>query len=69
MVGVAEHDLCTDVLQVQRRESALDGGGGGNVLKRGGLYGAVHGDEFTAARGTFLFDEAVRHESFSPYPK
>ena len=31
MVGVAQHDLGTDVFQIQRRQTAFDGGGGGNV--------------------------------------
>ena len=36
MVGVAQHDLGTDVFQIQRRQTAFDGGGGGNILVKKG---------------------------------
>ena len=45
MVGVAEHDLRADVLQVMGRQAALDGAGGGNILECGGLHRAVYGLE------------------------
>ena len=45
MVGVAEHDLRTDVLQVMGRQAALDGTGGGNILECGCLHRAVYGLE------------------------
>ena len=64
MVGVAQHDLGTDVFQIQRRQTAFDGGGGGNVLECGGLHGAVHRSKFAATGGTFLFDKAVRHRFY-----
>ena len=64
MIGVAQHDLCADILEIQRRKTALDGSGRGNILERGGLYRTVDRGKLTAAGGTFLFDKAVRHRYY-----
>ena len=64
MIGVAQHDLCADILEIQRRQTALDGSGRGNILERGGLYRTVDRGKLTAAGGTFLFDKAVRHRYY-----
>ena len=61
VVGVAQHDLRADVLEIQRRKPALDGGGGGNVLEGGGLHSTVYRSKFATAGGSLLFDKAVRH--------
>ena len=67
MIGVAQHDLCADVLEVQRRQTALDGGSRGDILERRGLDRAVHRGKFAAAGSPFLFDKAVRHSFLSPF--
>ena len=67
MIGIAQHDLCADILEIQRRQAALDGGGCGDVLERRGLYRTVDRGKLTAAGGTFLFDKAVRHRFLSPF--
>ena len=67
MIGIAQHDLCADILEIQRRQAALDGGGCGDVLERRGLYRTVDRGKLTAASGTFLFDKAVRHRFLSPF--
>ena len=64
MVGVAQHDLCADVLEVERRQPALDGRRRSDVLERGGLDSAVYRGKFTAARSPLLFDKAVRHRFY-----
>ena len=61
MIGVAQHDLRTDVFQIQRGQAAFDGGGGGNVLERGGLNCAVDGGELAAAGSALLLDKTVWH--------
>ena len=60
MVGVAQHDLCADVLQVMGRQAALDGTRGGHILESRGLHRAVHGFEFAPPGIVFLFQELVR---------
>ena len=42
VVGVAEHDLGADLLQVMGGQAALDGAGGGDILERRRLDGAVY---------------------------
>ena len=64
MIGIGQHDLCADILEIQRRQAALDGGGCGDVLERRGLYSTVDRGKLTAAGGTFLFDKAVRHRYY-----
>ena len=69
MVGVAEHDLRTDVLQVMGRQAALDGAGGGNILECGGLHRAVYGLELAPPGVVLLLEQLVgrqrRHNIFS----
>ena len=57
MVGVAEHDLGADLLEVLGGQPALDGAGGRHVLERGGLHRAVDGAKFAPAGGVLLFQE------------
>ena len=68
MVGVAEHDLRTNVLQVMGRQAALDGAGGGNILERGGLHRAVYGLELAPPGIVLLLEQLVgrqrRHNIF-----
>lgn len=47
VVGVAEHHLGADLLQILRGQAALDGTGGGNILESRGLHRAMHGLELT----------------------
>ena len=68
MVGVAEHDLRTDVLQVMGRQAALDGAGGGNILECGGLHRAVYSLELAPPGVVLLLEQLVgrqrRHNVF-----
>ena len=57
VVGVAEHDLGADLLEVLGGQPALDGAGGRHVLERGGLHRAVDGAKFAPAGGVLLFQE------------
>ena len=59
MVGVAQHDLCADIFQILRRQAALDGTGGGNVLEGRGLHRAVHGFELAPPGVMFLLEQGV----------
>ena len=51
MVGVAEHYLGADLLQILRGQAALDGTGGGNILEGRGLHRAVHRSSRTHPAG------------------
>ena len=68
VVGVAEHDLRTDILQVLCRQAALDGTCRCDVLERRGLHGAVHGLELAPPGVVLLLEELVggqrRHKRF-----
>ena len=57
VVGVAEHHLGADLLQILRGQAALDGTGGGNILESRGLHRAVHGLEFTPPGVVFLLEQ------------
>ena len=59
MVSVAEHDLCADVLEILRRQAALDGTRRGNILERGSLHRAVHGLELAPPGVVLLLEELV----------
>ena len=59
VVGVAQHDLRADILQILRRQAALDGTGGGNVLEGRGLHRAVHGFELAPPGVVFLLEQGV----------
>ena len=61
VVGVAQHHLAANVLQVKGGQTALDGGGGGHVHERGRLHRAVHRFKLPPACGVLGFDQAVRH--------
>ena len=68
MVGVAQHDLRADILQILCRQAALDGTCGGNVLEGRGLYRAVHGLKFAPPGVVFLLEQGVgcqRRHGFS----
>ena len=68
MVGIAQHDLRADILQILRRQAALDGTGGSNVLEGRGLHRAVHGFELTPPGVVLLLEQLVgrqrRHNIF-----
>ena len=68
MVGVAKHDLCTDVLQVVSGQTALDRASGRNILECGRLYRAVHSLELTPPGVVLLLEQLVgrqrRHNIF-----
>ena len=65
MIGIAQHDLRADVLQVKGRQSALDGAGCGNIHESRGLYRAVHRLENAAAGMALLFEQTIWHEVWS----
>ena len=62
MVGVAQHHLCADVLQILCRQAALDGACRSNVLESGCLHRAVHGLELTPPGIVFLLEELVSRQ-------
>ena len=62
MVGVAQHHLCADVLQILCRQAALDGACRSNVLESGCLHRAVHGLELTPPGIEFLLEELVSRQ-------
>ena len=62
MVGVAEHNLGADILEIERRQSAFDGCGRCDVHERRSLHRTMHGFEFTAACAALLFDQTIRHK-------
>ena len=51
MVGVAQHHLTVQLLQIEGGHAALDGAAGGNIHKRRGLHGAVGGFKYAPAGG------------------
>ena len=59
VVGIAQHDLRPDILQILRRQAALDGTGGGNVLKGRGLHRAMHGFELAPPGVVLLLEQGV----------
>ena len=61
MVGVAQHHLAANVLQVKSRQAALDGAGRGNVHEGRGLHRAVHRCKLAAAGIVLLFQQFVGH--------
>ena len=63
VVGVAQHDLGADILEVKGGKAALDGAGSGDIHKRRGLYGAVHRFKDAAAGMALLFEQTIRHWS------
>ena len=69
VVGVAQHDLCANVFQVLSRQPALDGTGGGHVLKSGRLHRAMHGPELAPPGVVFLLEQLIgrqrRHSFYS----
>lgn len=67
MIGVAQHHLAADLFQIERRQAALDGGGGGHVHERRGLHGAVHGTKLAPARRVFSFEQTVSHVKRYPF--
>ena len=68
VVGVAEHYLGADLLQILRGQAALDGTGGGNILESRGLHRAVHGLELTPPGVMLLLEQLKsgqrRHKFF-----
>ena len=48
MVGIAQHDLRADLLEVQRGKAALDGRGRRHILERRRLHGSMDRCELTA---------------------
>ena len=68
VVGVAEHYLGADPLQILRGQAALDGTGGGNILEGRGLHRAVHGLELTPPGVVLLLEQLKsgqrRHKFF-----
>ena len=67
VVGVAQHNLRADILQILRRQAALDGTGGGNVLKGRGLHRAVHGFELAPPGIVFLLEQGVGRQRRHDY--
>ena len=70
VVGVAEHYLGADLLQILRRQAALDGTGGGNILEGRGLHRAVHGLELTPPGVVLLLEQlksGQRRHKFFPF--
>ena len=67
MVSVAEHDLCADVLEILRRQAALDGTGGSNVLEGRGLHRAVHGFELAPPGVVLLLEQGVGRQRRHDY--
>ena len=51
VIGIAEHDLCLQIMELGRRNSPLDGGSSGHIHKNRCFNGAVDGFK-TAAFGT-----------------
>ena len=58
MIGVAEHNLRSNLPQVMGGQTAFDGTGGGYILKSRGLNRAVNRAEFAAPGGMLLFQES-----------
>ena len=67
MVGVAQHDLRADILQILRRQAALDGTSGGNVLEGRGLHRAVHGFELAPPGAVLLLEQGVSRQRRHDY--
>ena len=70
VVGVAEHYLGADLLQILRGQAALDGTGGGNILEGRGLHRAVHGLELTPPGVVLLLEQlksGQRRHKFFPF--
>ena len=67
MVGVAQHDLRADILQILRRQAALDGTSGGNVLEGRGLNRAVHGFELAPPGAVLLLEQGVSRQRRHDY--
>ena len=56
MIGVAEHNLAADILQIQCGKPALDGCCGGHIHKCRGLYRTMYGFKLPAACIVLLFE-------------
>ena len=69
VVGVAEHDLGADLLQVMGGQAALDGAGGGDILERRRLDGAVYRAKLapTAECSCFRRRKVVSDAIFDPF--
>jgi hypothetical protein len=61
MVGVAEHDLGANSLEIISRKPAFDGAGGSDIHKGRRLDCSVNGDKFSPAGGPLLADQAIGH--------
>ena len=58
MIGIAQHHLCADLLEVLGGQTALDRTCGSYVLECGGLHGAVHRFELTPPGRMLLLEQA-----------
>ena len=70
VVGVAEHYLGADLLQILRGQAALDGTGGGNILESRGLHRTVYGLELTPPGVVLLLEQlksGQRRHKFFPF--
>ena len=70
VVGVAEHHLGADLLQILSGQAALDGTGGGNILESRGLHRAVHSLELAPPGVVLLLEQlksGQRRHKFFPF--